>query len=97
MVLVQRSPAAALSRTEYEVKLKAVPAAPALSRALARVLSATESKEHEVETEHPDTGLEEKAWDNRPTGKRQSWLLMSGSCRIWYLAEIVQKPPTKPW
>lgn len=75
MVLLQRSPPApALSRTE----LKAVPAAPALSRALARVLSATESKENEVETEHPDTGLEDYAWDNRPAGKTQSLLLVSG-------------------
>lgn len=65
---VQRSLAApALSKTEPEVHLQAGPAAPALPRALALVLSATESKENE--TEHLNTGLEENAKDKRPAGK----------------------------
>lgn len=67
---VQRSLAApALSKTEPEVHLQAGPAAPALSRALARVLSATESKENEAETEHLTTGLEENTKDKRAAGK----------------------------
>ncbi|KAG7242029.1 hypothetical protein INR49_024074 [Caranx melampygus] len=64
---VQRSLAPpALSKTECDVQPKPARAAPALSRALARVLSATESKENEAETEYPDSGNRDYAEDNRP-------------------------------
>lgn len=44
---------------------------PGLSRALARVLSATESKENEAETECPNAATGEDTEDNRPAGKTQ--------------------------
>lgn len=67
---IQRSLAApAQSKTENDVQPKAVQPAPALSRALARVLSATESKENDAETEHPN--MEEFKEDNRPAGETQ--------------------------
>ncbi|XP_054477291.1 DNA repair and recombination protein RAD54B [Anoplopoma fimbria] len=66
---VQRSLAApAQSKTAYDVQPKAAQPAPALSRALARVLSAAESKENEAETEHPSNGSGEHTEDNRPAG-----------------------------
>lgn len=73
---VQRSLAApVLSKTELEVqtpKSQTVTAAPALSRALARVLSATESKENEAERRHPDSCLDDHTTRNE-AGKTQ-WL-----------------------
>ncbi len=70
---IQRSLAApAASKSEHEVQLKAAQPAPALLRALTRVLSATDSKENEAEREHPNTGSEEYAHDNRPAGKAES-------------------------
>uniref|UniRef100_UPI0037E8DD17 DNA repair and recombination protein RAD54B n=1 Tax=Semicossyphus pulcher TaxID=241346 RepID=UPI0037E8DD17 len=66
---VQRSLAApAQTKTENDVQPKAAQPAPALSRALARVLSTTDSKENETGTEHPDNGSEEFKEDNRPAG-----------------------------
>ncbi|XP_060906556.1 DNA repair and recombination protein RAD54B [Labrus mixtus] len=60
---VQRSLAAPdQSITEHDVK------SPALSRALALVLSARESKENDSGTDHPDTGSKEHDEDNRPAG-----------------------------
>eukprot|EP00064_Thunnus_orientalis_P003081 superscaffoldBa00000245_g3089 len=60
---VQRSLAApAPSKTGCDVQPKAAHAAPALSRALSRVLNATDSKENEDETEYPNTATE----DTRP-------------------------------
>ncbi|XP_035527512.1 DNA repair and recombination protein RAD54B [Morone saxatilis] len=77
---VHRSLAApVLSKTEYEVPSKAAEPAPAWSRALARVLSATESKENETETEHADTLTEEYTEDNRPAGVNGSLQLTPGS------------------
>lgn len=62
---MQRNLAApVLSNTECNVQPKA---APALSRALARVLGAVESKENEAE--HHNNGLEEHTKDNRAAGK----------------------------
>lgn len=62
---VQRSLAApVLSKTGKEVqtpKSQTVTAAPALSRALARVLSATESNENEAERRRPDSNLDDHA------------------------------------
>ncbi|XP_038567459.1 DNA repair and recombination protein RAD54B isoform X3 [Micropterus salmoides] len=60
---IQRSLAApAPVKTEYEIQ-----PAPALSKALARVLSATESKENEAEAGPSNAGLEEFTEDdNRP-------------------------------
>lgn len=57
-----------------EVQPKAVRAAPALSRALARVLNATESKENESEEEHTDADVEESTRDAKPSGKTQPGL-----------------------
>ncbi|KAA8591594.1 hypothetical protein FQN60_016968 [Etheostoma spectabile] len=69
---VQKSLAApAQSKTEYDVQFKAAQPAPALSRALARVLSAAESKENEAEREHANTGLAENTEDNRPAASQQ--------------------------
>ncbi|XP_031155038.1 DNA repair and recombination protein RAD54B [Sander lucioperca] len=66
---VQKSLAAlAPSKTEYDVQPKAAQPAPALSRALARVLSAAESKENEAEREYANTGSDEYTEDNRPAG-----------------------------
>ncbi|XP_045901731.1 DNA repair and recombination protein RAD54B isoform X2 [Micropterus dolomieu] len=66
---IQRSLAApAPVKTEYEIQPKAAQPAPALSNALARVLSATESKENEAEAGPPNAGLEEFTEDNRPAG-----------------------------
>ncbi|KAG8010081.1 DNA repair and recombination protein RAD54B [Nibea albiflora] len=64
---VQRSLAApAQSKTEYEAQPKAAQPATAVSKALARVLCATESKENEAKTENPDNGSEEYTGDSRP-------------------------------
>ncbi|TDH11805.1 hypothetical protein EPR50_G00064940 [Perca flavescens] len=69
---VQKSLAApAPSKTEYDAQPKAAQPAPALSRALARVLSAAESKENEAERKHANTGSDEYTEDNRPAGKIQ--------------------------
>nr|XP_046254713.1 DNA repair and recombination protein RAD54B isoform X2 [Scatophagus argus] len=66
---VQRSLSTpAPSKAKYDVKPRAAQAAPSLSKALARVLSAVESKENEAESEHPNPGLEEYTKDNRPAG-----------------------------
>ncbi|XP_069552143.1 DNA repair and recombination protein RAD54B isoform X2 [Brachyistius frenatus] len=63
---VQRSRAApAVSNTACNVQPKA---APALSRALARVLSAAESKENEAETKHQNPGSGDRAADKKPAG-----------------------------
>lgn len=45
-----------------------------MSRALARVLSATESKENEAETEYLDCGTRDHAEDNRAAGKMQRFM-----------------------
>lgn len=58
-----------LFNTECEIRPRAVQAAPALSRALARVLNATESKENEREEKHSDTDVEENTKSIRPSGK----------------------------
>lgn len=63
-----------LFNTECEVRPKDVQAAPALSRALARVLNATESKENEREEEHSDTDVEERTKGTKPSGK--IWILL---------------------
>ncbi|XP_074509839.1 DNA repair and recombination protein RAD54B [Sebastes fasciatus] len=77
---VQRSlTAPAQSKTEYEVQPKAAQPAPALSRALARVLSAAESKENEAETERPNAVSEEYREDNRPAGGNGYHQSLSGS------------------
>lgn len=69
---VQRSLAAPVqSKTDDEVQPKAAQAAPGLSRVLARVLNATDSKENEAETEHPCTDLVDNTKDNTPAGKTQ--------------------------
>lgn len=60
-----------LFNTECEVRPKAVQAAPALSRALARVLNATETKENEREEEHSDADVEESTKGTKPSGKTQ--------------------------
>lgn len=66
---IKRSLAApALSNTENELQPRGLPEAPALSRALARVLSTTESKENEAEAQYPNTALGEYAKDNRSAG-----------------------------
>ncbi|XP_026173424.1 DNA repair and recombination protein RAD54B [Mastacembelus armatus] len=66
---VQRSLAGpTLSKTERAIQAKSAHPDAVLSRALARVLSATESKENENETESPDTGSGDHAEDNRPAG-----------------------------
>ncbi|TMS11401.1 DNA repair and recombination protein RAD54B [Larimichthys crocea] len=66
---VQRSLAApAQSKTEYEAQPKAAQPATALSKALARVLCATESKENEAKTEDPNNGSEEYTEDSGPAG-----------------------------
>lgn len=66
-----------LFNTESEVRPKAVQAAPALSRALARVLNATESKENEREEKHSDTDVEENTKSTKPSGKT---IFSSSSC-----------------
>ncbi|KAL7393127.1 hypothetical protein ABVT39_006866 [Epinephelus coioides] len=77
---VQRSLAAPAPRkTECDVQPKAAQPAPALSRALARVLSAAESKENKAETEDHTTGLEETTEDNRPAGRNGCPQLTPGS------------------
>lgn len=63
-----------LFNTECEVRPKDVQAAPALSRALARVLNATESKENEREEEHSDTDVGERTKGKKPSGK--IWILL---------------------
>lgn len=60
-----------VSDTGCEVRPKAVQAAPALSRALARVLNATQSKENGSEEEHSGTDMEEITKGTRPSGKTQ--------------------------
>lgn len=60
-----------LLNTECEVRSKDAQAGPALSRALARVLNATESKENERDEEHSDTDMEESAKSTKPSGKTQ--------------------------
>ncbi|XP_027143114.1 DNA repair and recombination protein RAD54B [Larimichthys crocea] len=66
---VQKSLAApAQSKTEYEAQPKAAQPATALSKALARVLCATESKENEAKTEDPNNGSEEYTEDSGPAG-----------------------------
>ena len=85
---VQRSLSApAPSNTRCDVQPKAAPAAPAVSRALALVLSATESKENDDNTEYPDTGRTDYAEDKRTAGKTEicgwnitCWIVM---CRLW--------------
>ncbi|XP_051813154.1 DNA repair and recombination protein RAD54B [Acanthochromis polyacanthus] len=64
---VQRSLAApAVSTTPSPVQPKAAQTAPAMSRALDRVLGATESKENETKYENPGSG--DFAEDNKATG-----------------------------
>lgn len=82
---VQRNlPAAAVCNAEREVRPKAVPAAPVLLKALARVLNATESKENEAEEEHSDHDMGESPKDTKPSGKIQIrwqlWLLQE--CKV---------------
>eukprot|EP00066_Takifugu_rubripes_P014692 XP_011603958.1 PREDICTED: DNA repair and recombination protein RAD54B [Takifugu rubripes] len=60
--------AAVVCNVEREVRPKAVRAAPVLSRALARVLNATESKENEAEEEHSDHDMGESPKDTKPSG-----------------------------
>ncbi|XP_039885593.1 DNA repair and recombination protein RAD54B [Simochromis diagramma] len=63
---IQRSLATpGASKTEFNVQPEA---APALSKVLARVLSATESKENEAETKHQNPGLGASAEDFKPAG-----------------------------
>nr|XP_020462847.1 DNA repair and recombination protein RAD54B [Monopterus albus] len=69
----------ALSRTESDVPPKSTQPAPALSRALTRVLDATESKENEAETEYPDTDPEHFTEDSRPAGVHDYLPLAPGS------------------
>lgn len=66
MLKVQRNltAEAVVCNMECEVRPKALQAAPVLSRALARVLNATESNENEAEEEHSDH-------DTKPSGKIQ--------------------------
>lgn len=59
------------SKTGCDVQPKTAQAAPALSRALARVLSATETKENDAETEYPDSGTRDYAEDNTTAGTIQ--------------------------
>lgn len=64
-----------LSKTEQEVQTprsQTAAAAPALSKALARVLSATECKENEAERRLPDSCLEDHT-TREEAGKTQ-WL-----------------------
>lgn len=64
-----------LSKAEKEVQTaqsQTVTAAPALSRALARVLGATECKENEAEKRHPDSFLDDHT-TGEEAGKTQ-WL-----------------------
>lgn len=82
---VQRNlTAAVVCNAECEVRPKAVQAAPVLSRVLARVLNATESKENEAEEQHSDHDMGESLKDTKPSGKIlirwQLWLLQE--CRI---------------
>lgn len=63
---VQRSLVGSL---HYAVQPKASQPVPALSRALARVLCATESKENKTETEDPDKGSGDYAENNTTTGE----------------------------
>ncbi|XP_056299659.1 DNA repair and recombination protein RAD54B isoform X2 [Pseudoliparis swirei] len=72
---VQRS----LPAPACDVQPKVAQPAPVLSRALARVLSAAESKEKEAESEHASKGSEEHREDNRPAGVDGYPLLTSGS------------------
>lgn len=71
---IQRSLAApaASNITEGNVQPKAPPA---LSKALARVLSATESKENEDEAGHQNPGLGDFAEDCKAAGKKHAYLL----------------------
>ncbi|GLD63634.1 DNA repair and recombination protein RAD54B [Lates japonicus] len=79
---VQRSLAAPPpSKTGCDVQAKAAEDAPALSRALARVLNATESKENEAEMEYPDAGIRDYAEDNRSTGQRAAAAVPVLQCR----------------
>ncbi|CAK6960650.1 DNA repair and recombination protein RAD54B [Scomber scombrus] len=75
---VQRSLATpAPIKTGCDVQPKAVQAAPALSKALARVLNA--SKENEDETENPNTATEECTGDSGPAGLMSSPQMGPGS------------------
>ncbi|KAK2844547.1 hypothetical protein Q5P01_011206 [Channa striata] len=66
---VQRSLAGPiLSKTECADQPKAAQPAPALSRALARVLSATESKENEAGTEDPENASGDYPEDSKAAG-----------------------------
>ncbi|XP_078143332.1 DNA repair and recombination protein RAD54B [Centroberyx gerrardi] len=79
---VQRSlTAPAVSKAGLDVQPSAGPD-PGMSRALARVLSAAESKENETDTEYLHTTTEEYAEDNRPAGVRCSPQLSPGSPQI---------------
>lgn len=70
MLKVQRNlPAPVVCNAECELRPKVVQTAPVLSRALTRVLNATESKENKVEEDHSDNDMEESTKDTKPSGK----------------------------
>ncbi|XP_062256148.1 DNA repair and recombination protein RAD54B isoform X1 [Platichthys flesus] len=77
---VQRSLSApAPTKSSCDVQPKAAPAAPALSRALALVLSATESKENDNNKTYPDNGCADYTEDKTTAGVRGSPQLSPGS------------------
>lgn len=89
---VQRSLAEpGLCKTECAVQPKAAQPDPALSKALARVLSATEAKENEAEPEYPDSGSGDYAEDNK-SGKIQR--LLAGTNQVVW-TRIVMSTATK--
>lgn len=70
MLKVQRNlPAPVVCVAECELRAKVVQTAPVLSRALTRVLNATESKENKVEEDHSDNDMAESTKDTKPSGK----------------------------
>ncbi|KAM9851618.1 DNA repair and recombination protein RAD54B [Aulostomus maculatus] len=83
---VQKSLAAPSSnKSGCDAQPKTAQAEPALSRALARVLSATESKENEAEMEHPNTDTGACPEDNRGAvpGSLQTPLTPAGMARTF--------------
>lgn len=85
--------------TDCEVRPKGVQAAPALSRALARVLNATESKENEREEEHSDTDVEDCTKGTKPSGKTQILLklFVVAMARLWNKRNARLKTSVAHW
>lgn len=59
-----------MNKSTLNVEAKPSQTAPAVSKALARVLGATESKENEAEAKYQNTGSENRTEDKNAAGKR---------------------------